>query len=193
MNTITTSNIGGGTHIVIKNSIQDFTNRFQLYADKCAENILEMCKIVYDASIKLKKKEFAEFIKAIGMTKQKGTISKFKMIGQRYDELSLHKAQLPSTWTTLYNIARCNENQINEGISNGKIHPMMKASAVKEIAPELYKSRPATKKEIIASNNLSQADFGIEINENMIPDARKKFLQEIQTIVNNHMCKIIMY
>ena len=177
---------------IIGNEVQDYINQFHEFSDKCAENILEMCKVVYDASSSLTKKgEFESFCSGIRMSKKSAAISKFRKIGERYAKLSKYKNQLPSAWTTLYYVARFDNQQFEDGIKSKTIHPMMKATDLKQIAPNLFKPSSSNGKSQKSNNSLVQPEIAIKANSRMTDVELAELIKQIQTICNKFDCELI--
>jgi hypothetical protein len=104
-----------------KNLINGYVVRFQTYANKSAENVLEMCKVVHEAYQAFANgNAFDEFCKLVGL-QEKSAISKMKKIGSRYAILKPYMDRLPSAWTTLYKIAKMTDEQFQRAIDQQKL------------------------------------------------------------------------
>ena len=112
-----------------------FIDRYVFFANKSAQNVLEMCRVVYQAHKDLKKSAFDRFCRAIGNDNHGSTISKMRKIGERYDFLKPYSDRLPSAWTTLYHLARLDEEKFAKAIEEGMITPSMGAKTISEINP----------------------------------------------------------
>jgi hypothetical protein len=126
---------------VATDKLEGYVNRYKNFANKSAENILEMCKVVYDAGVWFNPIPFREFCEQVGLT-DKGTISKMKRIGSRYATLAPYLHFLPCSWTTLYRIAKLPNEKFIEAIGQGKLTIYTTAQQLTEIAPPLRRYNP---------------------------------------------------
>ncbi len=87
---------------IVNGSVQEYVNKYHLFAAKTAENILGMCKVVHDANVHLQEKMFKQFCEKINLSVNSSTISKFLKIGSRYDQFIKYSHCLPNSWTSIY-------------------------------------------------------------------------------------------
>jgi hypothetical protein len=106
--------------------------KFQSYARKTAESILEMAKVVIEAK-KLDSEGFGSFCNEIGFNPKSSTIRKFIQIGDKYELLISRSNKLPTNWTTIYEISKLTSDQIIELIENGKINQVVLGSTIKQL------------------------------------------------------------
>lgn len=111
--------------------------KFQTHARKTAESILEMGKIVFEAK-KLADYEFSFFCISIGFDRSSPTIRKFEKIGEKYDLLISKSKSLPSSWTTIYDVAVLGNEVIEDYVNNGSIN---QATSAKELKTLLGKNK----------------------------------------------------
>lgn len=104
-------------------------SEFKSYAKKTAENILEMAKIVTEAK-KLNEKQFKYFCNLIGFKPDSGTIRKFVQIGSKYEMLKNNASNLPSNWTTIYQLSRLSSGVLEDFISTGVVTANISGAAV---------------------------------------------------------------
>jgi hypothetical protein len=125
----TNSQITNGT--LIETSVMEFKG----YARKTAENILEMGRVVYETKDKLKanKEDFEIFCSKVGFKSTSSSIKKLSQIGKGYLMMKSQADYLPNSWTTLYEISRLAESELNKYISEGVIHQNVLGSVVKSL------------------------------------------------------------
>lgn len=143
MNAITTNNTTPSINN-LDSDIQPYVERFHCFANKSAENVLQMCKVVSDAKAKLLDAQFIQFCLAIDLNKDASAISKMKKIGDRYNQLMPHKDKLPSAWTTLYRLADLSDDQFNAAVDNQRIHCNITAKDLNKIAPSKKSGKKAS-------------------------------------------------
>ncbi len=132
------------TEAHVDEAVRPFIKGFCQFANKSAENVLEMCKVVADAKAILTDAQFNQFCLAIGLNKDASAISKMKRIGERYNQLMPHKDKLPSAWTTLYRLANMSDDAFEAAIGNCQIHCNMTAKDLSLIAPSKAKAKRGT-------------------------------------------------
>jgi hypothetical protein len=124
----------------LEQTLQHYTSEFQskqaAYEQqngKTAEAVLELCKVVHEASSALKNKSYLKDFRDRNGLHDKGTFSQFKTIGQHYARLSPHATRLPSSWYSLYKIAKLDEPTFNLAIASGQIHPLTTQRSIREL------------------------------------------------------------
>lgn len=110
-------------NIIVTKQITDFAEKFKGFALKTAESIIEMGKVVHDAKNSLNEKEFEVFCDQVGYKTDSSTIRKLAVIGKQYNTLLSCSNSLPSSWTTMYHVARLTAEQIEAKIEEGVITP----------------------------------------------------------------------
>ncbi len=126
-----------------------FVERYAFFANKSSENVLEMCKVVYEAFNDLKPEAFQRFCTAIGVGKKAASVSKMRKIGERYSFLKGYSDHLPSAWTTLYRLSRIENEVFETGILDGVIHPSMNARALSILDPKVRKETTRTNQRLV--------------------------------------------
>jgi len=117
---------------------------YKCFERKTAESFLEMGRVVFEAKKNLcLDSDFDEFCNRIGQTSSSSTIKKMKIIGENYVHLKEISSNLPSNWTSIYQICRLSEYEIDEYVHKGLIHPNVKGSEIKNllIAPPIPNSK----------------------------------------------------
>jgi len=156
---------------------------FRTHARKTAESILEMGKIVYEAK-KLKDYEFSFFCAQIGFERSSPTIRKFALIGKKYELLISKSKNLPSNWTTIYDVALLGNELIEEYVNNGSIN---QATTGKEVKKLLGKDKNVNEKTTEAKpeessvQNGTPEGFGFKVSLYKAPS--RELLKKISKIL----------
>src|SRR5262249_19244838 len=82
-----------------------FVTRWQMFAQKTAENALGLGKTLVEAQAALSEEEFERFCKEIGLDQKGATFRKLKKIGEALPRFEPFVQKLPAAWTTLYPLA----------------------------------------------------------------------------------------
>jgi hypothetical protein len=174
-------------------TIFDYVERFQSFLNKSAEAVLEMGQVVYSASKNLEKTDFADFCVAVRLGVSSSAISKLKTIGKQYDRLIEHKAKLPQAWTTLYYLAKVNDEKFQDGINHHLIHPTMTANELKILDPKLIPTRKQTGDQDENSTDDNKQTNNVLIQVGMVIDSKTKaeLMDELKAICDKYNCELI--
>ena len=149
----------------LENTVQHYTKEYQEQQNnyrsqngKTAAAVLDLCKVVFEASVALKNKNALKSFKEQNKLKDKGTFSQYRTIGEHYDRLSPHASSLPSSWYTLYRIAKLDANTRDSAIANGKLHAFTTQREVRELSGAATAPRP--KSEVAGSENSDRTFSG---------------------------------
>ncbi len=179
--------VGGLNLDVETREIIVLVEKINTFARKTAEGVLEMAKVVCEAR-KLKDSEFFKFCEMVGMDGSSSTVKKLIRIGQKYEYLIGHAEKLPANWTTVYELAKLTEEQIEELIDRGVICTSLIAA---DLNAALGKpTKPKNKKletQIPNIPNGTCEELGFRVQLKKSPDATtaqkiKYLIAELETI-----------
>ena len=97
-----------------------YVAEFKRGVEKSARATLETARVVYEASRMLDSYQFQNFCKEIGYRDNSSSIRKFIAIGKVYPRFIQYADQMPSAWTTIYQITQIPANDFENYIKNGK-------------------------------------------------------------------------
>ena len=177
--------------IIGNNNIANYVTQFHSFLNKSAEAVLEMGKVVFNASKNLRKTDFEEFCTAVRLASSGSAISKLKKIGERYDRLAQYKECLPQAWTTLYHLARMNDQKFEENVQQRLIHQTMTANELRIIAPELLKKRAADKDSVDNVEPEINNDFTVLADKIIDSQIRKQLFDELAMVCAKFDCEIV--
>ncbi len=174
------------------NQVQVFITRYYLHVQKSASSILELANIVFTAKNELSKKEFLEFRLEIGADYTKNSyIKKLCVIADnqsRFDEI---RNILPSSYTTIYELAKIDSKLFKQILETGIISPQMTAKTLNKF---LKKSKISAKSVIKSSKEKQCIRYNLEL-DNIEDDTAHEIIKEINTICNKYYiyfeCEII--
>lgn len=168
-----TSIVGGLNLVVESNEISILVEKFNTFARKTAEGVLEMAKVVYQAK-RLKESEFHRFCEIVGMSGSSSTVQKLIKIGEKYEFLIGHAEKLPANWTTVYELARLTEDKIEELIDRGVICTSLIAADLNAALGKMPKAKSKTDAEPIPNGNFNGLGFRVLLNKSPDPVTAKK-------------------
>jgi hypothetical protein len=122
---MSTSIVNTRNDSIINKNVIEYADKFNGYAVKTAEAIIQMAKVVNDAKNSLGAIDYEEFCNQVGYKSDSSTIRKLKSIGEKYETLLSRSKSLPSNWTTIYQISRLTSELIDQKINEGVITPAM--------------------------------------------------------------------
>lgn len=105
---------------MVKQDRAFYVNAFKRGVEKTAHATLDMCRVVYEASLALDSYQFQNFCKEIGYRDGSSTIRKFIAIGKVYPRFIDLADQLPCAWTTLYQITQIPADEFDAYLKHGK-------------------------------------------------------------------------
>lgn len=113
-------------------SVEHFVKRYLNITKKSAETIIELSTTLCEAETDLKPEKFAEFCIAVNIEKGKSYHKKLRKIGEKHGRLHLVLDKLPSCWTTLYKLAKLEDDEFQSLLEEEVISPTMTARAIDE-------------------------------------------------------------
>ena len=126
----------------LSQAVSEFTERYQQTEAafreqnaKSAENVLALCKVAHDAQVALGKyKTFLAKFREDNKLTNKSTFSQFCTIGKNYERLSPQAAVLPSSWYSLYRIAKLDNETFGNAVNAAKFNPLISQREIKELS-----------------------------------------------------------
>lgn len=97
-----------------------YVAEFKRGVEKTARATLDTCRVVYEASRMLDSYQFQNFCKEVGYRDNSSTIRKFIAIGKVYPRFIQYADQLPSAWTTIYQITQIPADEFDNYLKRGK-------------------------------------------------------------------------
>lgn len=166
-----------------------YASKFTIASNKCAENVLEMCKIVYEAKSDLGSGEFEFFCQQISLKSAGSAISKMKTIGEAYSKLAAYKNELPGAWTTLYLISRMTPEDFKRAHEEKVINPMTTAKQLKSYAPYLFKDKIGGDMKTVDSSD-NNTLFSIKSITDVASDKFEEFKNKLLKLCNEYKCEL---
>lgn len=106
---------------LITRTVEEYSSLFKKAEEKSAREILEMCRVVYEANTTLDSAKFHDFCKRIGYRDSSSAIRKHIVIGKLQPRLINYAEALPATWTGIYTVtqipAQVFENLMSDNLS----------------------------------------------------------------------------
>ncbi len=159
--------------VLISKNVVEYAEKFKGFAMKTAESIIQMGKVVHDAKRTLSQGDFEVFCLEVGYERKSSTIRKLETIGEKYEVLLSRSQSLPSTWTTMYHVARLTAEQIDEKINEGIITPYLGGA---NLAVRLGLAEPSVP-------NGTIDDLSLTVDFSLIPSLEMK--EKLRAIIND--------
>ena len=167
--------------VVDTKDISVLVEKFNSFARKTAEGVLEMAKVVFDAR-KLKDSEFYRFCEIVGMDGSSSTAQKLIAIGKKYDCLIGHSEKLPPNWTTVYEVSKLTEEQIESLIDRGVLTASLIAS---DLNAALGKGKKVKAKTLAPASppipNVNDEGLGFRVQLSSTPD--REMAKKIKSLI----------
>jgi hypothetical protein len=167
---ITTSNVNTLNLTLDTEKVLELAGDFKRFARKTAEGILDMARTVASAAKLERESEYVRFCELIGYERNGSTIKKLRQIGEKYDFLVANVEKLPSSWTTVYEIAKLTSEEIESHIDKGAIHANMRAEDLKVLLGKAKKITTQTSKNSVPNGTSDTAEMGFKVRLPKSPD-----------------------
>ena len=113
-------------------TLEALTQRYKAAAKKSCGAVVEMADTIVTADQELKGADSAAFYEAIGLHPKGSTVRKFRQIGKASSRFKPFLDRLPSTWTTLYQLAQLEVDEFERLMASDAIHPLATWSELEE-------------------------------------------------------------
>lgn len=136
--------------------VANYVEQFNSFSKKTSDAIIGMGRTIYEAKMTLAKKQFEQFRSSIRFDGQTSSIRKLELIGKKSELLSRHADNLPTSWTTLYELTQLGDDVFESLIESGKVSASMSGAAAKQLVSAHTNKSPKRKKAKPTSSNTSQ-------------------------------------
>ena len=187
-NSVISASFPNGTEVVTP-QITGYINRYQTFLRKTAESIVGLATTVLEAEESLNKVDFKIFCSQVGLDTNGTTFSKLKKIGESAARFNPYLDRLPSSWTTIYKLAKMSTNDFEQVSSN--LTPFMTAGKIDELVGSVSKPKVSSNTDIyidLSSLDLSQKadcyEAICELSKQFCfkPRERKAFADELASL-----------
>jgi hypothetical protein len=117
--------------------IKAFVREYNAYAKKSAENFLGLARTIMRVEGELGGLYRAAFYAEVGLDHDLSKLAKLKKIGENLTRFQPYLERLPNSWTTLYELARLDDEDFKKVEGSGMMHPL---ATMKEIDAALGRS-----------------------------------------------------
>jgi len=131
---------------IVSPVVAQFVERYQTFLAKTIENILELGRVVHEVDQKLSGAERAIFCEQTNLKEDESTYRKLRQIGEKYEMLAPHKAYLPNSWTTVYQLSRLKPEQITSLAERNVLNPY---ATMKDISSQIEKKETKKTNEVV--------------------------------------------
>lgn len=128
---------------IVSSNVAHYVNRYRRFAAQTVENILLLGQTVLEASNSLVGSEIQEFCAQVNIKHGGSTFRKMLLIGQKAEQLQLVADRLPSSWTTVYEIAKLEENKFAALKDSNVLSATATMKEINEVVGEDKKDREA--------------------------------------------------
>jgi hypothetical protein len=117
--------------------IKAFVREYKAYAKKSAEGILGLARTIMRVEDELGSLYRKAFYEEVGLDHDPSKLAKLKKIGESLTRFQPYLESLPNSWTTLYELARLQDEDFRRVAESGMMHPL---ATMKEIDAALGRS-----------------------------------------------------
>ena len=113
-------------------TISDYVNQYRHYAKKTVESVILLGKTVFDADKFLSQDDFITFCDEVKLNPNGPTYRKLRTIGKMSDRFTDYYEVLPSSWTTVYELAKMKDNEFNKLVVGNVLHKEVTSKEIKK-------------------------------------------------------------
>jgi hypothetical protein len=117
--------------------IKAFVREYKAHAKKSAENVLGLVRTIMRVEGELGGLYKPAFYAEVGLDRDLSKLAKLKKIGEKMHRFQPYLESLPNSWTTLYELARLEDEPFRLVADSGILHPL---ATMKEIDEALGRS-----------------------------------------------------
>ncbi len=155
---------------------------FRRFAKKAAEGVLDMAATVLRASKLGSDAQFHRFCELVGQRYQSPTMKKLKLIGEKYEFLLAKAEKLPGSWTTVYQIAKLANDEIERLIDKGVIHAQMLARDLPSDKPSKIKGESAKKAREVPNGTDATPEMGFRVR--LVPNLDDTTARKLKSLLS---------
>jgi hypothetical protein len=100
------------------------------------ENILDLGKTIYVVETELNQRYREDFYHQVGLDPKSSTVRKLKAIGEKHMRFMPFLGRLPTSWTTLYALARMSDEEFQRIVEADVLSPFVSLKAIEAVIPK---------------------------------------------------------
>jgi hypothetical protein len=148
--------------------VRDLINRYWHWSRKSAEAIIEKASAFFDAENLSEDDERETFYREVGYSRDDSTSKKYRKIGSRRSRLMAHLDVLPDDWTTIYEVAKLDDDKFQKLVDDNVLHPKITMNA---IAQHLAVAAPSCSSAVGGNASSKRVPFAFDWNQ--VPSGKR--------------------
>jgi hypothetical protein len=137
-----------------------YIEQYKQFAKAGTNGVIDQYRTLVLAEEELSKKNFRRFCEELKLSPESSTFRKYKKIGEAADRLKCVADRLPSSWTTLYQLAMLKPEKFDRLLASGQLHPAMTAQ---ELAVAISEGQTEARVHYFVRVDLDKVTDGIRI------------------------------
>ena len=113
-------------------TVDDLVREYNTFATKSSENVLGLASTILKVD-DLGRRDREWFYAQVRLDPKGSTARKLRVIGQKLPKFQPYLNILPNTWTTLYELARLEDEDFKTVIDGGVLHPFVTLREIDEV------------------------------------------------------------
>ena len=114
-------------------AVKSLAEQYRKFAKASSEDILGLAETVYVANRELNMRYLEEFYREVGLDPKSGTARKLKEIGEKLTRFQPYLEKLPNTWTTIYVLAKMQDQDFQRVVDSSVLHPFATLKAIEDV------------------------------------------------------------
>jgi hypothetical protein len=116
--------------------VVELVTEYRALVKASGENTLEVGKTIYVVETELNQSYKDEFYVQVGLDPKSATVRKLKTIGEKYMRFVPFVGRLPTSWTTLYGLARMTDESFQKVVAADVLSPFVTWKTIETVFPK---------------------------------------------------------
>ncbi len=113
--------------------VDDLVREYNAFAKKSSENLRGLASTVLKADDLDRRSDRERFYEEVKLDPKGSTARKLRVIGQKLSRFQPFLRDIPNTWTTLYELARLEDEEFKTVVDSGVLQPFVTLREIEEV------------------------------------------------------------
>ena len=114
-------------------TVDELVNDYNAFAKKSSENVLGLATTILRVDDLDRRSDQERFYEQVKLDPKGSTVRKLRVIGEKLPKFQPFLSIIPNTWTTLYVLAKLEDEEYRAVIDSGVLHPFVTLREIEEV------------------------------------------------------------
>ena len=114
-------------------NVDDLVREYNAFAKKSSENVLGLASTILRVDDLDRRSDRERFYEEVKLDPKGSTARKLRVIGEKLPRFQPFLSIIPNTWTTLYELAKLEDEEFRAVIDSGVLHPFVTLREIEEV------------------------------------------------------------